>query len=154
MPIMTESDRTALRQRFEEQLQDDVTIKLFTESSARSLLTVPGQAGCPYCQQTQELAQELAELSPKIKLEVYDFHSQAEEARALGVERIPALVLGDGNDGRLKFYGIPMGYELVTILEGIEGLSRGAPNLQPAVVEAVREAVQEPVRIQVFVTPT
>ncbi len=154
MPMISEADRQSLRQRFDEHLRDEVTIKLFTQSTARSLLVVPGRQDCTYCQQTQEMAQELVELSPLLKLEVYDFHSQAEEARALGVERIPALVLGDGTDGRVKFYGIPLGFEFVTIVEGIEALSLGAPNLQPAVLKAVRESIQEPVHLRVFVTPT
>ena len=94
------------------------------------------------------------ELSPLLKLEVYDFYGQPDEARNLGVERIPALVLGDGTGGRVKFYGIPMGFEFVTIVEGIEALSLGAPNLRPAVLEAVRESIQEPVHLRVFVTPT
>ncbi len=154
MPVLSDADREALRQRFEERLQADVTIKLFTQSAARALLTVPGHPDCRFCIQTQELAQELTELSPHLHLEVYDFYNQPEEARKMGVERIPALVLGDGTDGRIKYYGIPSGYEFVTILEGIEALSQGEPGLKPAVVETARDRIQQPVHLRVFVTPT
>ena len=159
MPLIGEADRQVLIQRFQESLQGEVTLKLFTQTAARGLLTVPGGEECPYCQQTEELAKELVELSPKLKLEVYDYHGQgAEEARRLSVQRIPALVLGDGSTGgRVKYYGIPMGYEFATILEGIEalsGYSEGRPPLEPALVRATQELVQEPVHLQVFVTPT
>ena len=155
MAFIADADRQALRQRFEERLRDEVTLKLFTQSAARSLLTVPGRPDCLYCEQTQGLMQELVELSPRLRLEVYDFYGQgAEEARRLSVERIPALVLGDGTDGRVKFYGIPLGYEFSTIIEGIEALAQGTPVLKPNVAEAAREAIHQPVHLQVFVTPT
>ena len=37
MPMISEAERQSLRQRFEERLRDEVTIKLFTQSAARSL---------------------------------------------------------------------------------------------------------------------
>ncbi len=154
MPIIDATVQETLRRRFAESLRDEVTIKLFTQSAARGLLTVPGRPECQFCAETQELVQELAGLSPLLKLEVYDFHGEgAAMARELGVERIPALVLGDSG-GRLKLYGIPMGYEFATLLESIEALSQDAPRLQEAVAQAARESVQEAVRLQVFVTPT
>ena len=43
---------------------------------------------------------------------------------------------------------------LATILEAIEAVSRKEPALNEEVAKAVEEAIQEPVHIQVFVTPT
>ena len=96
---------------------------------------------------------ELTALSPKLHLEIYDFYSQAEEREKYGVERIPAIVLGNEGNARLKFYGIPMGYEFATILEDIKTLSRGVSPLTMDTRKKLRK-VNSPVHIQVFVTPS
>ncbi len=150
MPIISDSDRDSLKREFRKDLKNDVTIRLFTQGS--SLLSVPGRE-CQYCPQTQQLMEELTALSPKLHLEIYDFYSQAEEREKYGVERIPAIVLGNEDNARLKFYGIPMGYEFATILEDIKTLSRGVSPLTMDTRKKLRK-VNSPVHIQVFVTPS
>ena len=149
MPIIPDRDRDDLKREFRKELKDDVTIRLFSQGS--SLLTIPGRE-CQYCPQTQELMEELTSLSPKLHLEIYDFYSQAEEREQYGVERIPAIVIGKNGDSRLKFYGIPMGYEFVTIVEDVKVLSRGVSPLSMDTRKRLRK-VNQKVHIQVFVTP-
>jgi hypothetical protein len=155
MPVIDPNIQQALRERFKERMRDQVTIRLFTQSAASSLLTVPGRPECQFCAETEELTKELVELSPLLKLEVHDFHGAgAELARELGVERIPALVLGDDHEGRVKLYGLPMGYEFAILIEGIEALSQAAPPLSERVAIAAQKSIRDPVHLQVFVTPT
>ena len=149
MPIIPDRDRDELKRDFRKELKDDVTIRLFSQSS--SLLAIPGRE-CQYCPQTQELMEELTSLSPKLHLEVYDFYNQVEEREQYGVERIPAIVMGKNGDSRLKFYGIPMGHEFATIVEDIKTLSRGVSPLSMDTRKRLRKVNQE-VHIQVFVTP-
>src|SRR5690606_7535714 len=102
------------QERFEQSLVSDVKIRLFTQSDARSLLAIPGQPqhGNEYARVTKEILQELVALSPKLSLEVYDIYGDgAAEAKRLNIEQIPAIVLGDDPDGRLRFYGAPVGNE-------------------------------------------
>ena len=150
MPIIPETDREAVKREFRKDLKKDVTLRLFTQGS--SLLTIPGRE-CPTCPQTQELMEELASLSPKLHLEIYDFYSQAEERAKYSVERIPAVVMGEDGNSRVKFYGVPMGYEFATILEDIKILSRGVSPLGMDARKKLRK-VNQPVHIQVFVTPS
>ena len=103
--------------------------------------------------QTQQLMEELTALSPKLHLEVYDSYSRSEEREKYGVERIPAIVMGEDGDARLKFYGIPMGYEFATIIEDVKTLSRGVSPLTMDTRKKLRK-VNQPVHIQVFVTPS
>lgn len=156
MPILSDQDRETLTERFATTLDGDVKIKLFTQSAARSLLVLPGQdpqAG-ESAKVTQELLQELAEVSPKLSLEVYDIHGDgAEEAKRLEIEQIPAIVLGDDEGGRVRFYGAPVGNEFSTILTGIESISKSEPQLRDAVVEAAK-GIDQQVHLRVFVTPT
>jgi glutaredoxin-like protein len=150
MPIIADHDRDMLKREFRKDLKKDVTIRLFTQGS--SLLAVPGR-DCPQCPQTQQLLEELTALSPKLHLEVYDFYSQVEEREKFGVERIPAIVMGEDEDARLRFYGIPMGYEFPVIIEDLKTLSRGVSPLSMDSRKKLK-TVNQPVQIQVFVTPT
>lgn len=150
MPIITDENRANLKREFRKELKKDVTIRLFSQGS--SLLSVPGRE-CQYCAQTQQLMEELTALSPKLNLEVYDFYSQAEEREKYGVERIPAIVMGKDGGARLKFYGIPLGYEFATIVEDIKTISRGVSPLTMDTRKKLRK-VNQPVHIQVFVTPS
>jgi hypothetical protein len=159
MPLIKDEDRDVLTQRFNDRLTGDVTIKLFIESVARSLLTIPGQpsgeVSGQYGKLTKELMEEVTSLSPLLHLEVADFRGDgAEEAARLGVQRVPAMVFDSENGGRLKYYGIPAGLEFSTILEAIEALSRKEPPLSEEVALVLEEAIHEPVHLQVFVTPT
>ena len=147
--MIPDRDRDDLKREFRKQLKTDVTIRLFTQGS--SLLTIPGRE-CQTCPQTQELMEELVSLSPKLHLEVYDFYSQSEEKDEYGVEMIPAIVMGKKGEGRLKFYGIPMGHEFTTVIAGIRTLSRGVSSLAMDSRKKLRQ-VNRPVHIQVFVTP-
>ena len=125
-PVISEQDKTQLKRTFRKDLKARVNLKLFTQKP--SSLTIPGRE-CPYCPQIQQLMEELAELSPKLQLEIIDFYGQPEVARQNGVERIPALLMGSDNSPRVKFYGIPLGYELATIIENIKTISRGVSPL-------------------------
>ena len=150
MPIIADRDRDDLKREFRKELKKDLTIRLFTQGS--SLLTIPGRE-CQYGPKTQQLMEELTALSPKLHLEVYDFYSEADEKTAYGVERIPGIVMGDDSNGRLKFYGIPMGNEFPIIVEGIKTLSRSESPLSMDTRKRLRK-VNQPVHIQVFVTPS
>ena len=149
-PIISEQDKAQLKRDFRKDLEGEVRLRLFTQKP--SPLTIPGR-DCPSCPQTQQLMEELAGLSPKLRLETVDAYSQPEIARQCGVTRIPAVVLSGDDSARVKFYGIPMGFELVTIIEAIKTISRGVSPLSMETRKGLRQ-VNQPVHIQVFVTPT
>ena len=149
-PLIAGKDKTQLKRAFRKDLTKDVKVRLFTQRP--SPVTVPGRE-CRYCAQTQQLMEELAELSPKVHLETVDFYQQPKEARDSGVVRIPAILLDATGSSRVKFYGIPMGYALATIVEDIKTISRGVSPLSMDTRKKLRQ-VNRPVHIQVFVTPS
>jgi alkyl hydroperoxide reductase subunit AhpF len=155
--MLSEQDHKVLEERFETSLVNDVTLRLFTQSAARSLLTIPGKQAQnnDFLKVTLELLEELVELSPKLSLQVLDVNGDgAAAAKSMGIEQIPAIVLGDDPEGRMRFYGAPVGNEFPTILTGIESISQQAPMLQDYVMAAAQQYIDEPVHLRVFVTPT
>ena len=147
--LLLDRDKTQLKRTFRKDLSAEVKLRLFTQPP--SAVIVPGRE-CKYCAQTQQLLEELSSLSPKLQLEVIDFHRQSELAQEQGVERIPATILDVGGSSRTKFYGIPIGYQLATLVEDIKLISRGVSPLSTNTRKRLRE-ITKPVHIQVFVTP-
>jgi len=125
MPLISEKDQQTLQKLFEE-LEGDVTITNFTQHE--SLLIVPGQE-CDYCKETRELLEEVTALSDKLHLETKDFVGDKQEADSLGVTRIPGFVLQGSGKGKIRFFGIPAGYEFSTLVEDILDLSKGTTTL-------------------------
>ena len=148
--IISDQDKAQLKRTFRKDLKANVNLRLFTQEP--SPLTIPGRE-CPTCPQAQQLMEELAGLSPKLRLETIDFYHQPEAAKKFGVARIPAIVLDSDGSNRVKFYGIPAGYELAAMVEDIKTISRGVSPLSMETRKQLRR-VNQPVHIQVFVTPS
>ena len=148
--LISDQDKAQLKRTFRKDLKRNVRVQVFTQKP--SIITIPGRE-CPYCTQTQHLMEEVADLSPKIDLEVVDFYGDSQVAEDQGVTRIPAVLLSAGGPARLKFYGAPIGYEMATIIESIKTISRGVSPLSMDTRKRLRQVNQD-VHIQVFVTPS
>jgi glutaredoxin-like protein len=152
MSLLSEHDQAELAKRFQE-LQNEITIIVFTQEQGP--LGPPGME-CDLCRETRQLAEELAGASERIRVEVHDFLAADDPAAAdYRVERIPALVLlgPDRRDLGIRFYGIPAGYELATIVADLTRLSSVAPDLSAATRQALADLDRD-VHIKVLVTPT
>ena len=158
MAFIQEADRTQLEQRFREQLPSAVTLQLFTTTWFG--LYIPGREGCVTCADAEALLTEVADLSPQLTLTKHDLYAEAEVAAAAGVDKVPALVLrgADGEpDGRVRFFGLPSGYEFATLVDSIISVSKGTPSLRATTLERLETALagtDERLHLQVFVTPT
>jgi glutaredoxin-like protein len=152
MAIITAEDADTLRALFEEQLKNDVTIVHYTQRESK--IFVPGTVPCAACRDTKQLLEEVVELSDRLHLETYDFVADAAVAEAAGVDKIPATVVR-GRDGgeRARFYGAPAGYEFTALLEDVLDAGDSGPELSEEVAGAL-EQIDQPVHLQVFVTPT
>lgn len=150
MPLIPEKDRQRLREVFDQNLTGDVTITYFTQHE--SVLIVPGME-CATCKETRQLLEEVADLSDHIHLTVKDFVKDQEDAAAMHIERIPAFVLDGKNKGRMRYIGIPAGYEFATLIEDLIDTSTGEVDVSEKTAEALAHVDQD-LHIQVFVTPT
>lgn len=150
MALISERDKTYLRDRFQKELQDEVKIVYFTQRELP--LFVPGQE-CHYCRETREILEEVSSLSEKLHLEVHDFVADGEVVQKYRIDKIPATVLAGAADYGVRYYGIPSGYEFSTLIESLIDVSRGASALSQETREELRKLDRD-VHIQVFVTPT
>ncbi|MCJ7455949.1 thioredoxin family protein, partial [Candidatus Bathyarchaeota archaeon] len=81
------------------------------------MLVFTQEVECRFCREARELAQEIAQLSDKVSVEVYDFMKHANKAREHAIDKVPALVLVGKQDYGVRFYGIPAGYEFGTLIK-------------------------------------
>ena len=152
MPILSPQDKRALEARLRKDLERDVSMTLYTLRSA-GLLVIPGRE-CPTCADAHEILTEFAELSPRISLETVDFYTEAAVSQERSVDRIPCIdiqVAGQPEPS-VRFYGLPSGYEFVTLVEDVVTLSRGVSPLRNQTRKVLRKLTKD-VHIQVFVTP-
>jgi len=141
MAFIQDRDRTVIQTRFEE-LDQPVKLINFTQ-----------ELECMYCKETRQLMQEVADLSDKISLEVYNFINDKEQVKQYSIDKIPATVIEGKKDYGIRFFGVPSGYEFGTLIESILLASKGDSGLK-ADTRAALAQLAEPVHLQVFVTPT
>jgi glutaredoxin-like protein len=142
MALLRDSDREAVRKRLEA-LHGKVRLVHFTQALE-----------CEYCPEAKQLLEEVAALSDKVELQVFNLLADGEEASKLGVDRVPGTaVLAEEQDHGIRFYGLPSGYEFGSLLETIHRVSSGESGLSEASKEKLRQ-IHEPILLQVFVTPT
>lgn len=141
--MLREEDKKEIRNRLEPMV-NPVKFVFFTQHVA---------GVCQYCVETKQLLTEVADLSDKLELEVLNFMGDKDRAEAYGIDKIPATIIEGEKDYGIRFYGIPTGYEFVTILEDILQISARKSNLADHLKKELTKIVK-PVHIQVFVTPT
>lgn len=108
---------------------------------------------CDYCAETRQLVEEVAQLSDQLTAEIYNFVTDEEKAKELGVDKIPAVAVIGAEDYGVRLYGIPAGYEFTSLIHAIQAVAAGEPDLSEEGIRALAD-LKEPVHMQVFVTPT
>jgi len=149
MSLVSPEDQQRLRDTFSAMTRP-VRILFFTQT-----------IGCETCLQTREILDELPPLSDKISIEEINLVLDRDRAAQHGIERAPAIALtyaADSNDGtfvdsRIRFLGLPSGYEFITLVEAIR-LVGGGESALSSENRARMTAVDKATTIQVFTTPS
>ena len=144
----------------EKKLITGKTVQMVTDifkglSEPVELIYFTQELECQFCADTRQLLTEVADYSGKVDLVVYDFVKDKQIAGQYGVDKIPATVIKakSGADKGIKYYGIPAGYEFSTFLESIKLVSTGNHGFSEEVMAKI-QTINEPVHLQVIVTPT
>jgi alkyl hydroperoxide reductase subunit AhpF len=141
MPILSTSDAARVREMLAD-LPNPVRLVFFTQT-----------LNCETCEPTKQILSELAELSSQITIEEHNFLLEGALAADLGVDRVPAIAVMGAHDYGIRFFGIPSGYEFMSLLDAIKIVSAGDSGLTDA-SRAMLAGVESPLALQVFVTPT
>jgi len=117
------------------------------------LINFTQELECPYCRETRQLLTEVAQLSDKVSLEVYNFQLDKEKVSQYQVDKIPATAIEGEKDYGIRYYGAPFGYEFATLLMDMVDVSKGETDLKPQTKEQLKK-IDQKVHLQVFTTPT
>jgi alkyl hydroperoxide reductase subunit AhpF len=147
MSLLSPADQNKLRESFDE-MTAPVRLLFFTQA-----------LGCETCLHAKQILDELPPLSDKIVIEEVNFVLEKDRATAYGIDRVPAIAVlgqdaaGQTTDSRIRFLGAPAGYEFVSLVQAVLLVGGHGSNLTDANRERIA-AVDKPVTMQVFTTPT
>ena len=143
MGLLSPQDETVLKEHLSA-ITKPVSLLLFTQAFGGSESGTIAKA----------ILDEIAALNDKITVVEKSFVLDTEDKAKYGVDKMPAIViLSDGDDTRMRMYGAPVGYEFVGLVEAIVVAGTGKIDLDPQTMAWI-QAVDKPMHIQVFSTPT
>ena len=108
---------------------------------------------CQFCREAKGVVEELAALSDKLSVEVYDIVKDSAKAAEYRVDKVPAICVTGEKDYGIRYYGVPAGYEFTTLLSLVELVGNRESGLKPE-SKAKLSSVPSPADIQMFVTLT
>jgi alkyl hydroperoxide reductase subunit AhpF len=107
---------------------------------------LPGARDIDFGSETERVVSGLAALSERVTFRV--------EEEPPGFDRYPAIaVLPESEDAGLRYYGLPWGYELGSLIGAVLEAGRRESSLRPESLERLA-ALDHDLAIDVFVTPT
>jgi glutaredoxin-like protein len=143
MPLLRVDEEQAVRELFA-RLERDVELVLVLGPQQTPLA---GAGDIDFSAEAREVLEAVAGLGERVSLRVA-------ELPELEVERFPAVcVLADGEDTRIRYYGLPWGYEVASIVGAVLEAGRAESSLAPETLERL-EALEHDITLEVFVTPT
>jgi len=136
------SEMATLGRRLGQGMRDEVTLLVFTDDS--TILA----------QQMVAFARALAEMSSKIRVEVeMVVDGKNPRMMEMRIEHHPVIILVKGDFNRIRYYGLPGGYEASALADGIVELSNSRVALSPG-AKASLQTVRRRANIKVFVMTT
>ena len=142
MSFISDTDRQKIQGEYFSKLENEVKLVYFTQETE-----------CITCSAMNLLYTDIAEMSDKISLEVYDFVKDEDKKKHYKIDKIPALAVVGKKDYGVRFYGSPIGYEFTPLILSIIDVSLGKTSLAPPIKGKLKE-IDKPVHIQVYTSPT
>ena len=152
MALLADEDAKYLREQFAA-LTTDVTLTIVARE--KSSLVLPGATKEPEdaSAEVKQIVNELAATSPRIKVVEVDARAEADRARELAGELVPAIVFSGGlARGKLRYFGLPAGYEMSTLVATLMDIGSNEEMVPPEVMTELGKLEAE-THIKVFVTP-
>ena len=151
MAFLSDKDREFLKQRFDTEMDHTVRILLFTEVA--SGLYVPGMRQCESCEDTEALLTEVADISERLELEVYNVKEHPDLVDEWRITATPTIAVCRQEDSGVRFMGLPSGYEFTSFLETVISAGSDTYGLTQASKDRL-ENLEIDLEIKTFSTPT
>lgn len=155
MPLLGDEDTKYLRESFAE-LRADVRVTVVARERSRLVLVgaEPDPAdGEDASAEVKQIIDEVAAASPRIQVTHVDAAADTDGAHKLAGAHLPAIVFAaDNAKGTLRYFGLPAGYEMSTLIATLMDLGSGEPMVPTEVADELATLI-DPVHVQVFVTP-
>ena len=138
--MLGEREQAAIREAFAAiELNVEVTLELGPTAAPVTLLAAGGRE-IDSSAITRDVVESACELSDRVRLSIVEHDEPGPW---------PRTSIGDG----LVYQGMPVGYELTTLVHAIVEAGRASSSLTPESIERLG-ALDRDVAIDVFVTPT
>jgi glutaredoxin-like protein len=113
---------------------------------------------CDYCSDTQQLLEEVTNLSDKIELSIFNLEADEAVAKQYKIDKAPGFVIAGKNgdqilDYGIRYAGIPSGHEFSSLINSFLLVSGRDSKLGDDIRKMLKD-LGEPVNMYVFVTPT
>ncbi len=144
MGLLKDEDKKFLKEKFKKILRHKANVTLFSSD----------KEDCMYCRDTEALINEVGELSDKIIVDILDIDD--EDAKRRDILYAPTVVISDEDgeiDSRVRFLGIPSGYEFTAFIKDIMYVSTHQLEISNLIINELQN-VKSNIKIEVFVTPT
>ena len=149
MTLLGRADEAAVASYLAENLVGPLSLELWTRK--QSLLVRSDRDPCTHCDDTLELARQIASLHPGVSLTLYDLDRHADRATEAGVERPPLTVIR-AHGHTLRFVGLWSGLLLPAFIETMVFAAAGNTPLQEATREVLAGLAAD-VEVEVLVAP-
>ena len=138
--FVSEAEKAAIHQRLG-LMKDEVTLLTFVGDDTVS-------------KELEDFSGMIASLGQKVRLDIQKAEAgKNSRMTAVHVSRWPTILLVKGDFARIRYYGIPLGYEVPAFLDALVELSMSATQLS-AKARAALSTVRRKANIKVFVLPT
>ena len=138
--LIDDESRKHLKERFENEMKNEVTVDLFT-----------GSENPDYVEFTEKVLNELAEIDSRIKVNKYDIGG--EEAKKRDLKTSPSITIGWDKGYKVEYWGAPAGYETGGMIETMIMVANHNPMLSKNTLESL-DYLDKEIKLYSFVTPT
>ncbi len=140
--VLSAAERESIAHKLAQGMKDEVTILMFVNG------------GTIISEELKEFGNIMASLSQKIKVEIQTAdEGKNEKMKQLHIENWPCMVLVKSDFSRIRYYGIPLGYELPPMVDAMIELSSSKTPLSP-VARTALSTVRRRANIKLFVLQT
>ena len=146
VPLLNDNLKKQVSEAFS-QLKEPVQILFFSKAT-----------NCEYCDDTHQMVEEVASLSEKIELSIFDLEKDSAQAAHYKVDKAPGIVIAGQDrdmilDYGIRISGIPSGHEFRVLINDLILVSGRDSGLSQHTRD-ILSGLTKPVLLQVYVTPT